>query len=161
MRHPKPKEFDAAYNLYRQSPTHENGLILLRFTGDWIRTREMAMLGPSIGIFDTLNERQHFASAWGARLIQKHLPGFLRRYLKADCPGWNDYYMCRWQLTKQDRHADELHRRVKHLHPATEDWRMVEFTACWMVDSCRSQDSAFDAAMLLAETRCWICSVQG
>lgn len=152
----------AAYELYRQRPSYENGLVLMKHCALWMRTRDVACLGIVFGVLDTLTERKHLGISWRKQWVTRAIFWGLRRQFKPERPGWNDYYMVRWQLTKNDSCAAEIHRRVKHLsvepNPAT-PWGMVAFTAQWMADTVRKEDPEFDAALLAAEHNCLLCKV--
>jgi hypothetical protein len=157
MAHPEQEKFQAAYDLYIDRPTQENGVILRRYVGDWIGTRDVAMLGPSLAIFEILLDRGHFGKTWWKHFLGKQTLKLLRHHLKDDRPGWNDYFMCRWQLTRDNEAAKEIHRRAAHIQPASEEWSMVAFTAKWMADSQRSQDPGFDVVMKHIEQTCELC----
>ncbi len=150
----------AAFELYCQRPTHENGMILLTFAGDWMSAREFAAFGPCLAIVEVLNERAQFKRSFSPRFVQRWvMPRMLRRFLKPDRPGWNDYYMARWQLTKEQACVREIHRRAVHLAVphGNEMWAMVRFTAQWMVNSQRAENAEFDAALAVVEKQCAMC----
>jgi hypothetical protein len=157
MTHPEPQRFQAAFDLYIERPTQENGIVLRQFVGDWLRTREIAMMGPSLAICEVLMERGHFSLKPWKTLFGKYTAKLLRHYLKADRPGWNDYWMTRWQLTRDNKAAVEIHRRVAHIATVSEEWSMVVFTAKWMADSQRSRDPGFDVVMRTVEATCELC----
>jgi hypothetical protein len=149
-------KFQYAYDLYRQRPTLENAKVLLTFTGDWMRTKEPACLGPCLAILEVLNERDQFLKNFAGKMIQRFLPWWARRYMPEHRPAWNDYHMTRWQLTKDATHIEQIHRVASHVKQEA-PWDMAVFTAKWMADSVRAQDEEFDAAMKAAETRCLLC----
>lgn len=165
MPHPHPKEFEHAYELYRQRPTPENAHVLRVYVGQWLTTREIGGIGPSLAILEVMNERGQIPRRWTGRLAAKFFPGFVRRLFKPNRPGWNDYWMCRWELTQDRTCLVEIHRRTAHLErfhgPLDEDWAMVQFTARWMANSQCQQRADFQAALLEVEKSCGMCKAGG
>jgi hypothetical protein len=147
------RDFEQAYELYRMNPTLENGRTLLRYVADWLSERQLSSIGPSLAIIDVLNERGHFKKRLFARFVQrKVLPLILRCALTETRPGWNDYWMCRWELTKEPRAAEEIHRRVFHL--IGPKWEMVRLSANWMAGSQGRLNFEFAEAMKTANNLC-------
>jgi hypothetical protein len=156
-------DMSEAYELYRQRPTRENAGQLIDAVLVGCREGHIATFCPTLAITEIIFERKHWKP--GRELLARVAIAFLRRwikhYVKPERPGWNDYYMTRWQLAKEQSAAEEIHRRQKHI--ALPDmtggpWQQVAWTANWMADSQRQQDPEFDAAMKIAEQSCPICA---
>lgn len=90
-------------------------------------------------------------------LVRRHLQ---RRWPRR--PGWNDYYMVRWQVTGKPEYLLWLYRRAVEVPAApaglvenvaaTED-RMGPFTCRWMLNSVRGRDPDLDAALRALESQ--------
>jgi len=148
--------FQSAFDFYRQRPDESTGKQLAKALSRYLaaQPRDIARYGPCLAMVVTLRERNHWPAATVREKIGvRVLTWFLNRGLGAPLPprrpGWNDYYMVRWQLTNEQRLADEIHRRTHYTDP-----HMVGFTAKWMADSQRSQDCAFNAALGISEAKC-------
>jgi hypothetical protein len=154
-----------AYELYRQRPSRENGIVLCRSIATLLKNRELAVICPSVAMLEVLLDRKHTSQHWYSILAIKIGINWLRSQMADWRPGWNDYFMVRWQLTKDQRCADEIHRRAHHVGhqpnwTGKEDWGAVGYTAAWMALSQREQNPEFDEAMKIAERDCFICHPQ-
>lgn len=158
-------QFECAYEAYRREPSCENAKILRPLLADHIRERGVPAICVGLAILDVMHERHHSGKRLRTRisiwLVQK-----VSRWWPKDKPGWNDYFMVRWQLTKDVACAQEIHRRThyfegKHDTDVTkltgENWSLVGWTAQWMVGSQRREDPEFDSAISEAEKACPIC----
>jgi len=146
-------QLEKAIKAYRANPDHcANARDLRMVAGLALKTfRDLASVGPALGIIDGVSELH----SHDLGLIARAGIWFLKRYsLTPDRPGWNDYWMARWRVTRNPACADEIHRRACHLV----EWPAVAETAQWMVGSYRTQDSDFDAAMNSALLRCSECA---
>jgi hypothetical protein len=140
---------EKAWGLYKRNPCLETGGAVARTTSRWVLHEGKPSFGPALATFDVLIERRHVHYPW--------LLGFpalaLRLLLLKNYPGWNDYYMVRWQLTGDRAALEEIHRRCQHVYDKA-GWSAVWQTAQWMTSSYRKQDPQFDAAMQAVEREC-------
>lgn len=97
---------------------------------------------------------------WVRRDLQRKWP---RR------PGWNDYYMVRWQVTGKPEYLLWLYRRALEVPAApaglvedvaaTEE-RMGPYTCRWMLNSVRARHADLDAALRALEAQYGVPLVQ-
>jgi len=149
--------FEQAYELYRFRPTDENAAALKRQAVFAFRREGLTL--PSLAVLEILADRKQSSRHWIFRLGVRAIRRFLRETHPADRPGWNDYLMVRWQLTKDRRMAAAIHDRATHVVAEKgSNWDMVRVTAAWMASSQREQNPEFDADLRMVEEACGWCS---
>jgi hypothetical protein len=62
---------------------------------------------------------------------------WVMRMAYRDRPMWNDFYMCLWQLSRDDGYIHRLHSHLKHASA------MQLETGAWMINSVCQQDEEF------------------
>lgn len=158
------QELQAAFDLYVLRPTQANATALRKLVGDALLTRRVSVIGPCLAVFEVLLDRGQFPACRHA--LAFWWPWLMHRKFEPDRPGWNDYYMVRWILTREQAAADEIHKRAAHVGYArsitelTADsgpWDYVGATAAWMAKCQREENPEFDAALRRAEMACY-CS---
>jgi len=78
-----------------------------------------------------------FDSGWFTRAMLQMFAGFFRLVIYRGRPMWNDFYMCLWQLSRDDRYIHRLYTHFKHAS------LMQLNTGAWMVNSVCQQDEEF------------------
>jgi len=119
--------------LYAQRPTQENACAMVVIAGEILKLRDRAALGPAIAAI-TVAAPQCGVRFWAAVLR------LVYRIFFHDIPGWNDYWMCTWMLTKSAESLKEIAART-HRND------IVGSTARWMVGSVCQQDPEFARAV--------------
>jgi hypothetical protein len=143
-------EIDNAMKAYREDPGYDNAAKLTSVAVRWLLAKPtLPSIGPVLGILDEVSAYPPYRFSWAMRL----LPWYLRGRLSEDRPGWNDYWMTRWQLSRSIRAIREIHFRVHHLT----EWPEVRETAAWMASSYASQDPDFAAHLEWAQKTCPDC----
>jgi hypothetical protein len=152
---------------YLTDPSCANAVLVRSLARDFYMIRpNIASIGPLLGMLDAVDEKHPKVHGRNLYRVYKWV---LRRLLPAWRPGWNDYWMMRWQLTHSDAAACEIHRRAWHSFMASDMLRPLPQeelerlhaaweSARWMVGSYRRQDPAFQVAMLEIEKNCGLCS---
>jgi hypothetical protein len=159
-------ELEQVLELYRLRPNAETGNQLTQMLAAYLIRHGGSGFGPFLGIMEVLLERKHVGTSrsfvrraigtgfvkLGVRICRRKMEKIPSR------PGWNDYWMARWQLTKENRAAEEIHRRVEHVSgPEGSDWYYVNLTARWMARSQAEFNPEFAAAMDAAWIACPRC----
>lgn len=159
-------ELEEALELYRLRPNAETGKRLTQMLPAYLIRHGGSGFGPFLGIMEVLIERNHIGTsrswirrAMGSAFIKFGVRMCRRKMEKIPSrPGWNDYWMARWQLSKENRCSQEIHRRVEHVSgPKGSDWYYVSLTARWMARSQAEQNPEFAAAMDAAWSACPLC----
>jgi hypothetical protein len=159
------RRFNEAVADYRRAANPETAVRMRNLAFEFYRARPgLASIGPYLGLMDGVEEKtpkQHRRF-----FFRLHLAAF-RLMLLAWRPGWNDYYMMRWQVTRGEAALLEMHARAFHI-PTPDELRRcsqrdlqrkhaVWSSAQWMVNSYRLQDPEFNAAMSAVESACLKC----
>jgi hypothetical protein len=161
------RSFECAFEAYRADPSDDHALRLAKFLP--VLAKSVSTFGPMFAIYDVMRKRGQ-AESTKMRIAM----WTLRKTFTVKRPGWNDYCMVRWQLTKERAAVEEIHRRSCHLValPANiltlenpidaaaflkDPWYPVAYSARWMVNSVRADDPEFAAAIEEVEKSCLGC----
>ena len=161
--------FECAYEAYRADPSNANATKLSK-QSHVLGRKGRSGLGPAVAVHHVMRERGQAGTRWQGRLAI----WILERLMGEKRPGWNDYWMIRWQLTKSPVAVWEIHRRARHIIALPDDiltaanpidaaaflkdpWYPVAYSARWMVNSQRQTDPEFAAAIEAVENSCPSC----
>jgi hypothetical protein len=164
-------EFDELFTRtivnYLADPSAENAMHARQVAAKfWQLKPGIPSVGPFLGMLDGIDEKNpKIHGRWRYR----SMIWFMRLLLPKWRPGWNDYWMMRWQLTHGEAALLEIHHRATHFFMEPDLMRNLSRTeldrlhavwesAAWMVNSYRRQDPAFHSAMLEVEQRCVRCA---
>ena len=78
-----------------------------------------------------------FEHPWFMRAFSKFCAWFLRVVCYRGRPMWNDFYMCLWQLSRDEYYVRRLYRHLKRGNVAQKN------TGAWMISSVCQQDEEF------------------
>jgi len=151
---------------YLADPNVDNARDVRKLAADFWRIRPgIPSIGPFLGMMDEVAAKHPVRNRW----VFNAAMWWLRRFLPSWRPGWNDYWMMRWQLSHSEAAAVEIHQRAWHSflasdmlrpmpQPELERLHAVWESARWMVGSYRRQDPEFHASMLKTEKECEVCN---
>lgn len=149
------EEFSGAIEAYRNDKSPENVRALRTMLQKYVAMQKeagtpLAAIGPFLGIADAID--LEYETSWKGRAVM----WAFRIALRPDRPGWNDYWMARWMVTREPEAVKEIHRRAAHIPPIGK-WYVVAETAAWMVNSTMVQDHEFNHAYSDVLRQCEIC----
>lgn len=102
------------------------------------RSTELPMAAAVLALADRHNERRDKWEAEYPQVFQSAIAVCLRT--GPERAGWNDYYMCRWFVLRDDISVQEIVRR-------TQQDGDIGATATWMVSSVSNQITEFKLAL--------------